>query len=96
MKIGNNRFVNFALILVLLVSSLAACGNATDATDSIPPSQEVNQSTPISKASGVPPAPIQSAQAGTWLIMLYQNGDDEVLEEDTVIDLNEAEIGRFN
>ena len=28
---------------------------------------------------------------GTWTVMLYQDGDDEVLEEDIYLDLNEAE-----
>lgn len=32
------------------------------------------------------------AEAGTWLVMLYQNADDEILEEDIFIDLNEAEL----
>ena len=36
-----------------------------------------------------PPPPVDSAP--TWLIMLYQNADDQILEEDIYIDLNEAE-----
>lgn len=28
----------------------------------------------------------------TWLVMLYQDADDQILEEDTFIDLNEAEM----
>jgi hypothetical protein len=31
-------------------------------------------------------------EAGTWLVMLYQDADDEILEEDMVFDLNEAEL----
>ncbi len=37
-------------------------------------------------------APAPSGQAGSWTIMLYQNADDDVLEEDIFIDLNEAEL----
>ena len=33
-----------------------------------------------------------SAEPGTWLVMLYQNADDEILEEDIFTDLNEAEL----
>ena len=38
-----------------------------------------------------PPA-TSAAGDGTWLVMLYQNADDEVLEQDIVTDLNEAEL----
>lgn len=92
MKIGNTRFINSALALVLMVSSLAACDNTTSMADSIPSSPEVNQTTQSLKTSNIQSTPTKPDQPSTWLIMLYQNGDDEVLEEDTVIDLNEAEI----
>ncbi len=36
--------------------------------------------------------PAAQGEPGTWLVMLYQNADDEILEEDIFIDLNEAEI----
>lgn len=37
--------------------------------------------------------PNPSSNGGdTWLVMLYQDADDEVLEEDIFIDLNEAEM----
>jgi len=31
-------------------------------------------------------------QRASWLVMLYQNADDEILEQDIFIDLNEAEL----
>lgn len=39
-----------------------------------------------------------SGQSGqTWLVMLYQNADDQVLEQDIFVDLNEAEkVGSSN
>ncbi len=47
-------------------------------------------------ATPAPPAPLaQTAAAETqseWLVMLYQNADDEVLEGDIYTDLNEAEL----
>lgn len=30
--------------------------------------------------------------SGTWLVMMYEDADDEILEEDMVYDLNEAEL----
>ncbi len=38
-----------------------------------------------------PPSSVSSAPV-TWLVMLYQDADDEVLEEDMFTDLNEAEM----
>lgn len=39
------------------------------------------------------PAPPEAAtgEGDTWLVMLYQDADDKILEKDIVIDLNEAE-----
>lgn len=34
----------------------------------------------------------RSSASDTWLVMLYQDGDDEVIEEDTLYDFNEAEL----
>ena len=38
----------------------------------------------------VPPAPA-TGDGQTWLIMLYQDADDKILEQDIYLDLNEAE-----
>ena len=35
--------------------------------------------------------PTVSADGQTWLVMLYQDADDKILEEDIYVDLNEAE-----
>lgn len=40
--------------------------------------------------SFTPPA-ASSGEGQTWLVMLYQDADDKVLEEDIYVDLNEAE-----
>lgn len=39
-----------------------------------------------------PTAAPTAAPAETWLVMLYQNADDEILEKDIFTDLNEAEL----
>jgi hypothetical protein len=33
-----------------------------------------------------------TGRPGTWLVMMYQDADDEILEEDIAFDLNEAEL----
>lgn len=40
-------------------------------------------------AEFIPPPP--STEGQTWLVMLYQDADDKVLEQDIYLDLNEAE-----
>jgi hypothetical protein len=35
--------------------------------------------------------PPRSTEEQTWLVMLYQDADDKILEEDIYLDLNEAE-----
>lgn len=47
--------------------------------------------TPAAPAAATASAGAPPAEAGTWTIMLYQDADDEILEEDIYIDLNEAE-----
>ena len=43
----------------------------------------------------LPAPPVLAAPAppaDTWLVLLYEDADDEVLEKDTFIDLNESEL----
>ena len=93
MRIQNNRFVNFSIILILLVPFLSACGSEPDTTSpaatAIPATPVTKVESPAKKTSTPAPAPstttaTKAGQPGTWLIMLYQNGDDEVLEEDKI------------
>jgi len=37
-------------------------------------------------------APTRSAEGQSWLVMLYQDADDRILEKDIYVDLNEAEL----
>ena len=52
------------------------------------PQSQGDGSSPVSNFT--PPAPA-SGSGQTWTVMLYQDGDDEVLEQDIFFDLNEAE-----
>ncbi len=63
--------------LLALSLALAAC---TDTAETPPPTAR--------------PAPAEAASAAddSWLVMLYQDADDEVLEQDIFTDLNEAEL----
>ena len=98
MKIRSNRFVNLALALTLLTSMLSACGDSaetpshTGSTSETAPTPEVGQPTAEPSGSDGSTTPAEAGQPGTWLVMLYQNADDAVLEQDIMIDLNEAEI----
>ena len=46
--------------------------------------------TPVAPAEPFVP-PSTSREGGTWLVMLYQDADDKILEQDIYVDLNEAE-----
>jgi len=51
------------------------------------PTVQAPRPTPTSVA----PPQTASGEGDTWLVMLYQDADDKILEKDIVIDLNEAE-----
>lgn len=36
--------------------------------------------------------PVAGSKAGSWTVMLYQDADDQVLEQDIVLDFNEVEL----
>lgn len=86
MKSKSNRFLNIILAFVLLVSMQIACGSNTETPIEADATDEASAPT----TSENKPAP--AGEPGTWLVMMYQNADDEVLEQDIFIDLNEAEI----
>jgi len=78
-------------LIAALVLALSACADepprpAAPAGQAAPPSQAA----PTADGSlAVDDAP---AAAGTWLVMLYNNADDEILEQDIFTDVNEAEL----
>ncbi|PKO15771.1 MAG: hypothetical protein CVU39_09615 [Chloroflexi bacterium HGW-Chloroflexi-10] len=88
------------LVIVLMVVGFAGCGNENELGYDEPEysegSSEVNSSENLEDESvtnepGSPSSPGASA-GDTWLVMIYQDADDEILEQDIFIDLNEAEI----
>ena len=62
------------------------------------PTQDTSYVQPVSPTATRWPTALPSNNSGkTWLVMLYQNADDNALERDIMIDLNEAEmIGSTN
>jgi clostripain len=77
------------LILLCLIGTISvAC------TDEPTPAPTPRR-TPIPAAATRPPQPTRasvSPDQQTWLVMLYDDADDEILEEDMLNDLNEAEL----
>lgn len=71
-----DRFVSFLSALALLVSPIAGQSVAA-APHLLPAAQDEDADTTMETE---------------WLVMLYQNADDEVLERDIFTDLNEAEL----
>lgn len=47
--------------------------------------REARQRTPVARTPGA------SSGEGTWTVMLYQDADDQILEQDIYLDLNEVE-----
>ncbi|MEW5939762.1 MAG: clostripain-related cysteine peptidase, partial [Chloroflexota bacterium] len=85
MKTGQRAFVNLFLVMMLISS---ACGAATEvATEIATPG---GGGSPTDQPSVRPTA--AQGEAGTWLVMMYEDADDEILEEDIVLDVNEAEL----
>ncbi len=87
----SKRFLNILLAFALLMSAQIACGTDTEVPAETAATDE--ESAPASDPGETNPVnPAVQGEPGTWLVMLYQNADDEILEEDIFIDLNEAEI----
>ena len=83
------------LILIFILPKLMGGGEAPRQTDyqQQPAQQQPAQlpaATPAPAATVAPPQ-TASGKGDTWLVMLYQDADDKILEKDIDIDLNEAE-----
>ncbi|MBN1219120.1 MAG: hypothetical protein JXM69_09330, partial [Anaerolineae bacterium] len=59
-------------------------------TSGLEPLEPVVQEQPTLPPEPFTPPPV-SSNGQTWLVMLYQDADDKVLEQDIYLDLNEAE-----
>lgn len=85
----------FTLLLALLLA-LSACADepAPSAAPDAPAVEEVEASgddEPIAADEDAAPADDEPAD-DTWLVMIYGNADDEILEQDIFTDINEAEL----
>ncbi|MBI5952878.1 MAG: hypothetical protein HY865_14570 [Chloroflexi bacterium] len=88
-----NRFFNIILAFTLLFGTQFACKTFTEEpADTEMTEAPAEESSPAEETGEPDVNPAAQGEPGTWLVMLYQNADDEILEEDIFIDLNEAEI----
>lgn len=87
MKKAAWRVLSTLLIASMSISLLTACGDLSSYVE------ETAGPTDSTDAASSDSSNINSqGEPGTWLVMLYQDGDDETLERDVFLDLNEAEI----
>lgn len=93
-----------AVVLILLVAYYLLSGGLgggsqetlpdpqQQPSENLPQAQTFPTSTPRPTRTPAPAAPGGQPSDGTrWLVMLYQDADDQVLEQDIFVDLNEAE-----
>ena len=86
----------FILLLIFggkgVIGQLLGGPNATSNPAEQSPLSGIDTIVPVATSAPVagftPPA---SSKAGSWTVMLYQDADDEVLEQDVFTDFNEAE-----
>ncbi|MCP4140559.1 MAG: hypothetical protein GY755_09765 [Chloroflexi bacterium] len=85
---------SFLVILLMIGYFLLSGGEGIDLGEMAQsPGQNQNYQEPVQPApetNFTPPAATGNEEQ-TWLVMLYQDADDKILEEDIFIDLNEAE-----
>ncbi|MEA3441764.1 MAG: hypothetical protein U9R58_15925 [Chloroflexota bacterium] len=85
-----------ALICIVPIYLFFGRGDS-DETSSVLPTQEyIEAEVPQIAVEPTTPAvtfvpPSISTEGQTWLVMLYQDADDKILEHDIYVDLNEAE-----
>ncbi len=89
------------VVLFMIISGGGDSGETPAAPQPLPPVAEPTiqptpTTPPIAPARPTPtrstqPATSASSNGDTWLIMLYQDADDKILEQDIYVDLNEAE-----
>lgn len=101
---GCGGIVGIIILLIVLFFIFRACqsgggGSLFPQTGQQPPVTQITQDTshvqPVAPTATRWPTAIPSNNTGTgqkWLVMLYQNADDNALERDIFIDLNEAEM----
>jgi hypothetical protein len=86
----------FILLLIFggkgALGALFGGGSAT--TNPVEPAPVSNIDTPVPNVEPAPGTgftPPASSKTGSWTVMLYQDADDQILEQDVFTDFNEAE-----
>lgn len=87
MKKPTWRVLSTVLIALMAISLSTACVDLSLFMD-----EPVEESEETEVTSNQSYTFDSQGEPGTWLVMLYQDGDDETLERDIFLDLNEAEI----
>ena len=91
-KVGGCGSLLGIILIVVLYLVFSGGGLGTTPTDDQPP-MTFEEPTQILATNTPRPTrvPSTSGSGDTWLVMLYQDADDQVLEQDIYLDLNEAE-----
>ena len=84
------------LVVILIIAYYLISGGGGGNETTVPDQTQPTESSPLAiKLPTNTPRPTRAAAAGQsgqkWLIMLFQDADDQVLEQDIFVDLNEAE-----
>ena len=83
------------LVMLVLPLALAACSKAADTPTPRPAATKPTaliKPTVLTKPTAIAkPTTAPASADDTWLIMLYEDADDQVLEQDMFTDVNEAE-----
>ncbi|MHB0923621.1 MAG: clostripain-related cysteine peptidase [Bellilinea sp.] len=89
---GCGGLIGIILIIVLYIIFTGGGGLDTGPVEVAPPSTFEEPTAIVATATPRPTrAPSTSGSGETWTVMLYQDADDQVLEQDIYLDLNEAE-----
>ncbi len=92
MRPRRNKLLLTLLSILVIQALVLSCGfldeEIADDTEPIPAEEAVRPPTRTPR----PVSPNQSTSGDSWLVMFYQNADDQILEKDIYIDLNEAEL----
>jgi hypothetical protein len=94
------RLSRLLALLAALLLALSACADEPPAvgqdepaeTVSAPAEDQSDEATGAATAEDEADDETAAAEPGSWLVMLYSDADDEILEEDMFTDLNEAEL----
>lgn len=79
------------LVLLFIVFNLLSGGDSGSQVSEPRPQATPMEEVILPTSAPVEVALLPASEGQTWLVMLYQDADDQILEKDIYIDLNEAE-----